>query len=149
MNDRFQRVPIIKLWNQLVVPLQGDLTDELAEWMINDVLERIRETDADGLVIDLTGVWMLDSHLCHVLSNLAAAAKLMGASTVICGMNPDTALTLQTMGVDMRLTQTALRLESALELQGIRLEAARETDQDPTAVSGESNDVGEELQDHG
>lgn len=149
MNNQYHRVPIIRLWNQLVVPLQGDLTDELAEWMINDVLERIRETDADGLVIDLTGVWMLDSHLCHVLSNLAAAAKLMGASTVICGMNPDTALTLQTMGVDMQLTRTALRLETALEMQGIRLERPSEDDADPIVPLQEVDGVGRELEDHG
>jgi rsbT antagonist protein RsbS len=116
-----ERVPIIQLFDQLVVPLQGDITDDLADALTQDVLERIRRSDAAGLVIDLTGVWMLDSHLCHVLSNLATAAGLMGASTVLCGMNPDTALTLQTMGIDMRLTRTALRLENALAMQGVRL----------------------------
>ncbi|MFW5875754.1 MAG: STAS domain-containing protein [Myxococcota bacterium] len=120
MDVHHTRVPIIKLWNQLVVPLQGEITDDLAEVLTQDVLERIRVSDADGLVIDLTGVWMLDSHLCAMLSSLAASAGLMGTQTVLCGMNPETAMTLQTMGVGMQ-TRTALTLESALAMQGIRL----------------------------
>jgi rsbT antagonist protein RsbS len=121
LERSYDRVPIIELYNQLVVPLQGEITDELAEALTQDVLDRVRRTNADGVVVDLTGVWMLDSHLCHVLSNLATAAGLMGASTVLCGMNPDTAMTLQTMGIDLRTTRTALRLENALAMQGIRL----------------------------
>jgi rsbT antagonist protein RsbS len=120
-QQAYDRVPIIELFNQLVLPLQGEITDAMAEALTQDVLDRIRGSDVDGLVIDLTGVWMLDSHLCHVLSNLATAAGLMGANTVLCGMNPDTALTLQTMGIDMHMTRTALRLENALAMQGIRL----------------------------
>lgn len=121
MSSDYTRVPIIELFDQLLVPLQGDITDSLAERLTSDVLERIRSSGAAGLVIDLTGVWMLDSHLCAVLSTMAASARLMGARTVVCGMNPDTAMTLQTMGVEMRFSNTALKLEGALEALGVRL----------------------------
>ncbi len=113
------RIPVIQLWQRIVVPLQGDVTDETAAVLVDDVLRTIRDSAAAGLVIDVTGMWTMDSHLCHVIANLAAAAKLMGTPTVICGMSAPIAMTLQTMGADFRLAQTALTLEDALERLGV------------------------------
>src|SRR5512143_3338114 len=104
-----RRLPIIRLWDRVLVPLQGEITDELAE-----VLKAIHQSGAVGLVLDLTGVWIMDSHLCAVLSNLAASAKLMGTPTIISGLSPEIAMTLQTMGVELHAVRTALSLEQAL-----------------------------------
>src|SRR5205814_2189237 len=76
---------------------------------------------ASGLVIDITGLWVLDSHLCSILAELASDASLMGARTLISGMNPDIALTLETMGVGLGNVLTTLDLESALNVLGVRL----------------------------
>jgi len=119
MTSQEHRIPVIQLWQRIVVPLQGDITDETAAVLVDDVLRTIRDTSAAGLVIDVTGMWTMDSHLCHVIANLAAAAKLMGTPTVICGMSAPIAMTLQTMGADFRLAQTALTLEDALERLGV------------------------------
>jgi rsbT antagonist protein RsbS len=119
MSSPEARIPVIQLWQRIVVPLQGDITDETAALLVDDVLRTIRDTSAAGLVIDVTGMWTMDSHLCHVIANLAAAAKLMGTPTVICGMSAPIAMTLQTMGADFRLAQTALTLEDALERLGV------------------------------
>jgi rsbT antagonist protein RsbS len=119
MSTYENRIPVIQLWQRIVVPLQGDVTDETAAVLVDDVLRTIRDTAAAGLVIDVTGMWTMDSHLCHVIANLAAAAKLMGTPTVICGMSAPIAMTLQTMGADFRLAQTALTLEDALERLGV------------------------------
>jgi rsbT antagonist protein RsbS len=62
---------------------------------------------------------MVDSHLCAVLSRLAASARLMGAHSIICGMNAQVAITLQTMGIDMSVVSTALSLEAAFKSLGI------------------------------
>src|SRR6187401_1886617 len=75
----YSRIPIIKLWHLLLVPLQGELTDELAGQLTNEVLEQIHKFGSSGLVIDITGLWLVDSHLCAVLSQLSSAASLMGA----------------------------------------------------------------------
>jgi rsbT antagonist protein RsbS len=72
-------------------------------------------------VIDVTGVWMIDSHLCAVLSHLASCARLMGTRTIISGLSPEIALTLQTMGVELQSMQTALTVEQALEMLGLRV----------------------------
>ena len=118
MSDKYNGIPIIKLWHLLLVPLQGELTDDLADQMTSEVLERIHHDGSSGLVIDITALWMVDSHLCSVLSQLSASASLMGAKTVICGMKPEIALTLETMGVQLGSTATTLTLEGALEVLG-------------------------------
>jgi len=120
MNDKYNGIPIIKLWHLLLVPLQGELTDDLADQLTSEVLERIHQDGSSGLVIDITALWMVDSHLCSVLSQLSASASLMGAKTVICGMKPEIALTLETMGVQLGSTATTLTLEGALEVLGAR-----------------------------
>jgi rsbT antagonist protein RsbS len=117
--DMEARIPVIRLWQRVVVPLQGDITDDTAARLAEDVLREIRDASAEGLVLDVTGVWTMDSHLCHVLANLAACARLMGTPTVICGMSATIAMTLQTMGADFRTAETAITLEEALERLGV------------------------------
>src|SRR6476646_178778 len=112
MQPVHSRIPIIKLWRILLVPLQGEVNDELAMHLSTDVLARIHTEGASGLVIDVTGLWVLDSHLCSVLAELASAASLMGARTLITGINPDIAITLETMGVRLGDVVTTLDLES-------------------------------------
>lgn len=120
MDTQYARVPIIKVWNLLLIPLQGEMTDELANELTHEVLDRIHQLGCLGLVIDITGLWIVDSHLCAVLSQLSSAAALMGARTFISGMKPDIALALETMGVQLKGVRTTLDLEDALELLGIR-----------------------------
>src|SRR5262245_7366000 len=109
-----RRLPLIKLWNRILVPIQGETSDDRAVQLSEEVLKSIHESGAHGLVLDLTGVWIMDSHLCSVLSNLAAAARLMGTPTIISGLSPEIAMTLQTMGVELEAVRTALTLEQAL-----------------------------------
>ena len=135
-----RRLPIIKLWDRIVVPIQGEITDELAELLCNEVLKVIHESGARGLVLDLTGVWIMDSHLCSVISNLAAAARLMGTPTIICGLSPEIAMTLQTMGVELQSVRTALSLEQALGMLGLEARRAEEDEDEaePEASSRRS-----------
>jgi rsbT antagonist protein RsbS len=113
------RLPIIRLWNRVLVTLQGEITDDAAAQLTRDVLGVLHTHGADGLVLDVTGVWLMDSHLCSVISSLSNSARLMGAPTVITGMSPDIALTLQTMGVEFSDVRTALSVEQALTMLGL------------------------------
>ncbi|MFT3768490.1 MAG: STAS domain-containing protein [Minicystis sp.] len=126
MTTELRRLPIIKLWDRILVPIQGEITDDLAEALSQEVLREIHESGAHGLVLDLTGVWIMDSHLCSVLSNLASAARLMGTPTIISGLSPEIAMTLQTMGVELEAVRTALSLEQALTMLGLEVNEAGE-----------------------
>ncbi|MEY4550571.1 MAG: hypothetical protein RL685_6766 [Pseudomonadota bacterium] len=138
MDEAYNNIPIIKLWHLLLVPLQGEMTDDVASRLMSEVLERIYREGSSGLVIDITGLWIIDSHLCSVLSQISDAASLMGAQTVICGMKPEIALTLETMGVHLDNITSSLDLEGALSLLGVAKpdqRAARRNRTRPGAVA--------------
>lgn len=120
MDRDYGRIPIIKLWRLLLVSLQGELTDDLADQLTTEVLERIYREGSSGIVIDITGMWMVDSHLCSVLTQLSSASQLLGARTIISGLKPEIALTLETMGVELGSIETALDLEAAMKSLGLR-----------------------------
>ncbi len=128
MNDESTRIPIIRLWQLLLVPLQGHVSDDMADALSRDVLEAVHRTEVSGLVIDVTGLWLMDSHLCSLISKVALAAKLMGTQTVICGMSPEIAITLQAMGLEIGAVETALTLEEALSGMGVVQTRAKKSD---------------------
>ena len=80
----------------------------------------------------------MDSHLCSVISNLAAAARLMGTPTIICGLSPEIAMTLQTMGVELHAVRTALSLEQALGMLGLEARRAEEQEENEAEDHGPS-----------
>lgn len=109
------RIPVISLHGTLIVSIQVALSDVLVEQLKDDVAVGLERAGARGLAIDLSGVDLLDSYLARALRDLALIAGVMGVPTVICGMDPATAVTLVEMGLDMGRLQTALDLESALD----------------------------------
>ncbi|MBX3247715.1 MAG: STAS domain-containing protein [Myxococcales bacterium] len=118
-RDAGNEIPILELWGRLVVPLQGDITDTQMEALQERVLRRVRARAPSGLVLDATGVWMMDSHLCAVMGRLASAARLMGTRPVLSGLSPTIVMTLQTMGIELTSVETTVSLEAALELLGV------------------------------
>lgn len=136
MDEDYNGIPIIKFWEFLLVPLQGDMTDDMAGQLVSAVLDRIHKEGSSGLVIDITGLWLVDSHLCAVLSQLASAAKLMGAQTLISGMKPEIAMALETMGITLQNVTTTLDLETALDLLGVRRSSP-----DPSEDDADEGDV--------
>jgi rsbT antagonist protein RsbS len=120
VNDEYNGIPIIKFWDLLLVPLQGEMTDDVAGRLFSEVLERIHTEGTSGLIVDITGLWLVDSHLCSVLSQLAAAASLMGAQTIISGMKPEIAMALETMGIGLENVTPTLDLETALDVLGVK-----------------------------
>ena len=119
-DDLDSRLPIIWLWDCMLVPLQGELSDAQAARLTSDVLEGIRNRGCVGLIIDVSGLWLVDSHLCATLADIARAARLMGTKTLLSGLRPEVALTLLAMDISFSGFETALNLEQALEALGIR-----------------------------
>lgn len=119
-EERSGRIPVIRLWGVLLVPLQGDVTDRQATELVTTVLNTIRTTGATGVIVDLSGLWLVDSHLCAAFAGLASAAGYMGARTVLCGLGPEIAQTLESMAIELRGVETMLTLEHALAALGLR-----------------------------
>lgn len=126
--DETGSIPVIRLWDFLLVSLQGDLTDAQAESMTAEVLQIIRDEGHRALVVDISGLWLVDSHLCSVIAHLGATANLMGAHTIVAGMRPEVTLTLLAMDVRLEDLHTVLSLEQALEHLGVRPPASANED---------------------
>lgn len=109
------RVPVLKLGDILITSIQLDLTDQDALGFQSDVLNEVSETDAKGIVLDITALEVVDSFLARVLNETANMVRLLGAEAVICGMQPAVALTLVEMGRELIGVGTALDLEQGLK----------------------------------
>ncbi|MRX72087.1 STAS domain-containing protein [Bacillus lacus] len=112
---RIPRIPILKLYNCLLVSIQWELDDHTALQFQEDLLEKIYETGASGVVIDLTSVDVIDSFIAKVLGDVIGMSKLMGAKVVLTGIQPAVAITLIELGIQLEDVQTALDLEQGLE----------------------------------
>lgn len=109
-------VPVLRLGDVLLVTLQGDLHDSTAERLQQDISETIAGSSTSGVVIDLSGVEIVDSFLGRVLAEIAAKARLLAAQTVVAGMRPAVAITLVELGLTLPGLRTALTTEDALGL---------------------------------
>ncbi|MFI9755716.1 STAS domain-containing protein [Streptomyces collinus] len=121
MNDARPRpvtghVPVLRLGDVLLVTLQGDLHDSTAQQLQQDLAETISRTGVRGVLIDISGVEIVDSFLGRVLAEIAAQAKLLAARTVVAGMRPAVAITLVELGLTLPGLSTALSTEAGMEL---------------------------------
>lgn len=109
-------VPVLRLGDVLLITLQGDLHDGTAEQLQQDIAEQIVRSRVTGVVIDISGVEIVDSFLGRVLAEIAASSRLLAARTVVAGMRPAVAITLVELGLSLPGLRTALNTEAALEL---------------------------------
>ncbi|MFH8662516.1 STAS domain-containing protein [Streptomyces afghaniensis] len=121
MSDAYSRpvpghVPVLRLGDVLLVTLQGDLHDSTAQQLQQDLAETISRTGVRGVLIDISGVEIVDSFLGRVLAEIAAQAKLLAARTVVAGMRPAVAITLAELGLTLPGLSTALSTEAGMEL---------------------------------
>ncbi|GAB2581431.1 STAS domain-containing protein [Streptomyces capparidis] len=111
-------VPVLPLGDALLVTLQGELHDGMAEQLQEDVARAVARGGVTGLVIDISGVDTVDSFLGRVLAEIAAGARLMAARTVLAGMRPAVAITLVELGLTLPGLDTALDVARALDVLG-------------------------------
>lgn len=110
------QLPVLRIGDVLLVTLQGDLHDGTAEQLQQDVSEAAADSRVKGVVIDLSGVEIVDSFLGRVLSDIAAKTRLLAAETVVAGMRPAVAITLVELGLTLPGLRTALSSDEALHL---------------------------------
>ncbi|MGW5473673.1 STAS domain-containing protein [Streptomyces chartreusis] len=116
-------VPVLRLGKVLLVTLQGDLYDSTAEQLRQDIGRTVSDSAVNGVVIDLSGVEIVDSFMGRVLSDVAAMTRLLAAQTVVAGMRPAVAITLVELGLTLPGLRTALNTEEALRLLGAEVSA--------------------------
>jgi anti-anti-sigma regulatory factor len=98
----------------LVIPVVGVLDAGRARQLIESLLASIRDRRARGVVIDVTGVPIVDTAVANHLVQAVDAAKLMGALVVITGISPEMAVTLVTLGAKIPAATTHVDLQEGI-----------------------------------
>lgn len=100
----------------LIVSIHTALDDSQLVRLQGDLLSQVDTRRARGIVIDVAALDVLDSFATRTLTQLARAARLKGAETVVVGISPEVAMTMVQLSLQMRFVNTALDLEEGLEL---------------------------------
>jgi rsbT antagonist protein RsbS len=111
-----ERIPILQMGEFLLVTIQVDMHDRLAMTLQDDLTNRITETSARGVLIDISGLEIVDSFIGRILGNIAKMSRVLDAQTVVVGMQPAVAITLVELGLSLKGVRTALNVEKGMAL---------------------------------
>ena len=109
-------VPIIKVGNSLIATVPQDLGDSQAIELQEAINASIERTGAVGVLLDISALQTVDSFLGRLLSDIATGARLLGAETVVAGMQPAVAITLVELGLALKGVRTVLDAEQGLHI---------------------------------
>ncbi|MEG0000071.1 MAG: STAS domain-containing protein [Comamonas sp.] len=118
------RIPILRMGRSLLVTIQIDMEDQTAMALQDDLAEQISKTGANGVLIDISALEIVDSFVGRMLAGISGIGQILDATTVVVGMQPAVAITLVELGLSLDGVKTALNVTRGLAL----LEASAEGD---------------------
>jgi rsbT antagonist protein RsbS len=118
-------VPILKQGAILIATVQAALTDSETERLRYDLMERVSRFRAQGIIVDVTAIDVMDSFAARSLRTIAHMTRLRGAATVIVGLQPEVAFAMVQLGLAFDDMNTALDLEEGLALLNRQLAPRR------------------------
>jgi rsbT co-antagonist protein RsbR len=108
--------PVLQVRDRLLIlPIIGAIDTMRARQLTEQLLKSIRSARAKVVVMDITGVPIVDTSVANHLVQTVEAARLMGATTIVTGLSAEIAQTLVTLGVDLRQLRTAGDLQGGIE----------------------------------
>ena len=118
-----ERIPILRMGNLLLVTIQVDLYDKLAETLEADLVQMINKTNAKGVLIDISAVSIIDSFMGRIIGNIATMSRVLDAETVVVGMQPAVAITLVELGLPLKGVASALSVDKGMEVLRVKIES--------------------------
>lgn len=110
------RIPLQFSEGCVVASIQIDLTEEVLQQFRKDLLERLKDTGAKGLILDLSGVEVMDYQDFKALNKTLSMASLLGAKTILTGFQPGVVSSLVDFNADIDHINATLNLDDAFEL---------------------------------
>jgi rsbT antagonist protein RsbS len=110
------QIPILQMGNILLVTIQVDMHDRLVMALQDNLTNRISETGARGVLIDISALDMVDSFIGRMIGNIASMSRVLDAETVVVGIRPAVAITLVELGLSLPGVRTALNVEKGMSV---------------------------------
>ncbi|MEZ4436349.1 MAG: STAS domain-containing protein [bacterium] len=114
LGELHNRIPILEMEGCLLVSVQVDVDDQIAVQLEDDLGAAMLRSGARGILIDISGVGLVDTFLSRILANIAEMSRMLGAEAVLVGMQPAVAITLVELGVNLAGVHTALDVDRGL-----------------------------------
>lgn len=107
--------PLIPITDEVVImPLIGAIDSGRAQLVMETLLDGVAQQQARLVILDITGVPVVDSQVAQALIRAAQAVKLLGARVMLTGIQPQIAQTLVHLGVDLSGIQTQSSLQAGI-----------------------------------
>lgn len=110
---------ILQVHRIIIVVLQGDMDDHSVKRIQQTALDRVAQANAPGVILDVSQLDTIDSYMVRVLTDLSRMAKLLGAETVIVGLQAAVVMAMVEMGLDFTEFKSAANIDWALEQLGV------------------------------
>lgn len=108
-------VPIVSISNDIaILPLIGDIDTERALLLMENTTKEVGRLKISYLILDLSGVAIVDTMVAHHIFNLSSTLKLLGVETILTGVRPEVAQTAVSLGLDFSGQITKGTLQQAL-----------------------------------
>ncbi|MBB4825002.1 rsbT co-antagonist protein RsbR [Sporosarcina luteola] len=108
-------VPIVSISNDVaILPLIGDIDTERALMLMENTTKEVGRLKISYLILDLSGVAIVDTMVAHHIFNLSSTLKLLGVKTILTGVRPEVAQTAVSLGLDFSEQITKGTLQQAL-----------------------------------
>ncbi|MDI3290527.1 PAS domain S-box protein [Polyangium sp. 15x6] len=98
----------------LAMPIVGVLDSARARQVLETLLEGIVSHAAEVVILDVTGVGVVDAQVASALVSATQAARLLGAEVLLTGLRPDVAHTIVGLGLDLGTIVTRSTLEMGI-----------------------------------
>lgn len=98
-----------------ILPLIGNINDERAQVIKENLLIGVEHYKCNYIFIDITGVPVVDTFVANHLMQAAEAVQLLGTSCIIVGIRPEIAQTLINLGISMDNIQTFSNLHTGIQ----------------------------------
>lgn len=98
----------------LVMPLIGAVDSRRVQQMMGALLSGVAESRARSVILDITGVPIVDTQVADAIFRAAQAVKLLGAQVILTGIRPEVAQTLVGLGIELNTLITRGRLQDGI-----------------------------------
>ncbi|UCG24875.1 MAG: STAS domain-containing protein [Chloroflexota bacterium] len=107
------RIPLQLSRNCIVASIQVDLTYDVLRRFRADLLEYLKQTGAQAVILDLSGLEILDLEEFEALKQTMSMVSLMGAKSIVAGMRPGVVSSLIALNADVDGILAAFNLDDA------------------------------------